>query len=119
MQKRPLSITLIAGLFFVAGIIGLIYHATEIKTNGPFRSDLILVLVVRLLAVVGAIFLWRGKNWARWLLILWLGYHVALSMFHSVSETLMHAALFSVIGFFLFRPSASRYFSTQPADTGA
>src|SRR4051812_42969938 len=110
MNKRPLSIALIAALFLVAGAVGLAYHATEIKASDLFRADLILALLVRLLAVIGAIYLWRGKNWARWLLVLWLAYHVVLSAFHSISETVMHALLLAIITFVLFRPSLSRYF---------
>jgi len=107
--NKPLSITLIAALFFVAGLVGLAYHATEIKTNNPFRSDVLSVLVVRLLAVIGAVYLFLGRNWARWLLVGWMVFHVVLSAFHSVSEVVMHIVLFGVVAFFLFRPRASEF----------
>ena len=67
-------------------------------------------LIVRLLAAVGAIYLWRGKNWARWLLVIWLAYYLVLSAFHSLSEMVMHALLLAIIAFVLFRPSLSSYF---------
>jgi len=113
MEKRPISITIISLIFFVAGLVGLAYHSMEIKANDPFQSKVMLVLFVRLLAVIGAIYLFRGKNWARWLLTLWLAYHVVLSAFHSLSQTITHAVLLAAIAFFLFRPRASIYFARR------
>src|SRR4029434_3789720 len=107
MNKRPLSVTLISGLFLVAGAIGLAYHATQFKMQSPFQYDQVWVLFVRLLAIIGAVFLFRGSNWARWLLVLWLAYHVILSAFHSTFELIMHSVLLAVVAYFLFRPSAS------------
>ena len=110
MKKRPLSITIISVLFLLVGIVGLTYHATEFKSQPPFQHDLVWVLLVRLLAVVCAVFLFRAANWARWLLVFWLAYHVILSAFHSASETIIHSVLLAVIAWFLFRPAATAYF---------
>jgi hypothetical protein len=110
ISKRPLPVTVISCLFLVAGVIGIAYHATEFKTHGPFQYDLILVCVVRLVAVICAVFMLRASNWARWLLIIWLAYHVILSAFHSTSELIIHSLLLAVIAYFLFRPAASAYF---------
>jgi hypothetical protein len=117
IQKRPRSVTVIGVLFLIAGSVGLAYHATEFKTGQPLQTDLFWILFVRLLAVIGAIFLLRGANWARWLLVLWMAYHVALSVFHPLSQLLMHALLLVVIAYFLFRPSVSLYFRNQRRPT--
>jgi hypothetical protein len=111
-NKRPLSITVIGVLFLLAGAVGLAYHATEFRTP-PFPYELTGVLVVRLLAVAGGVFLLRGRNWARWLLLVWMAYHVALSAFHSASQTIVHGLLLAVIAFFLFSASAKMYFGTR------
>src|SRR5258708_34822849 len=108
MNKRPVSVTVISVLFLAAGLVGLVYHATELK-NG-FRSDAILVCLVRLIAVIGAVYAFRGKNWARWVLIVWMAYHVVLSAFHSLSELVMHSLLLVIIGYFLFSSKATSYF---------
>jgi hypothetical protein len=113
MGKRPVSITIISALFFVTGLVGLAYHAKEMRAADPFRSDVIAVLAVRLLAVIGAVYLFQGKNWARWLLVGWLAFHVVLSAFHSASEALMHAVLLAVIAFFLFRPRVSEFLAAR------
>lgn len=52
----------------------------------------------------------RGHNWARWLLVTWIAYHVILSAFHAWSELAMHALLLAVVAYFLFRSRASAYF---------
>jgi len=110
MNKRPLSITVISWLFVAVGAIGLAYHATEFKTGRPFQSDVLWVCLVRLLAILSGVFMLRGSNWARWLLVVWMVYHIILSAFHSLSELVMHLLLFSVVAWFLFRPQASAYF---------
>ena len=108
--RRPLSVTVIGWLFVAAGIVGVVYHATELDRRSPFESDVVWVLLVRLLAIVAGVFMLRGANWARWLAIAWIAYHVILSAFHSVSETVAHAVLFAVIAYVLLRPGASAYF---------
>jgi hypothetical protein len=109
-RKCPTSVIVIACLFILAGSIGVAYHASEFNFHGPFRNDVVLVLFVRLLAVVGAVFMLRGQNWARWLLIIWLGYHIILSAFHTLSQVIVHTLLLGVIAWFLFRPRVSAYF---------
>ena len=110
MNRRPHSVTVIAVLFLAAGAVGLAYHATEFKISGPFQYELVLVLLVRLLAVIGAVFMLRAHNWARWLLVIWMAYHVGLSALHSLSELIVHGLLLAVITYFLFRRTASIYF---------
>jgi hypothetical protein len=42
-----------------------------------------LVLAVSLIAVGAGVFLFRAKDWARWLSIAWMALHVAVGFFHS------------------------------------
>src|SRR5438874_1338460 len=111
MNNRPRSVTVIGWLFIATGVVGLAYHATEFKPQNPFPSNLLWVGFVRLLAVVGGAFVLRGSAAARWLVLAWLGYHVALSAFHSLSEVVFHALLLAVISWLLFRPAPSAYFA--------
>ena len=57
-------------VFIAAGVVGLVYHAGNVRTLRP--SEYALVCFVRLLAVVGGLFLLGGRNWARWLLLGWI-----------------------------------------------
>ena len=110
MNKRPRSITVISWIFLAAGFIGLAYHATEFNAQSPFEYDVVWVCFVRLLAILCGVFMLRGSNWARWLLVVWLGYHVILSVLHTPFELLVHSLLFAGVLYFLFRPQASVYF---------
>ncbi|MGH9907457.1 MAG: hypothetical protein ACRD8U_17950, partial [Pyrinomonadaceae bacterium] len=109
-KKRPLSVTVISCLFIVAGAIGFTYHLTEFKAQGKFDYEVALIFLVRLLAVIAGLFMLRGSNWARWLLLAWIVDHVILSSFHSLSELVLHSLLLVVVAYFLFRPRASAYF---------
>jgi hypothetical protein len=109
-MKRPLSVTLISYLFIVSGLVGIIYHASELKEIAT-RREVIWVLSVRLLAIVGGIYALRGATWARWLLVAWIGYHVILSFYHSTAELTMHAILTVVVLIALFHKRANAYFA--------
>ena len=116
MNKRPLSVTVIGCIFVAAGVIGFAYHVTEFKTQRPFEYDIVWVCLLRLLAILGGVFVLRGHNWARWLLIIWMAFHVILSAFHSLSELVAHGLLFAVIAYVLFRPQAAAYFRSAGAE---
>jgi len=113
MNKRPLSVTIISFVFIAAGVMGVAYHLTEFKVQHPFQDEAAWLLVVRLLAIVAGIFMLKGKNCARWLSMVWIGSHVILSAFHSIPELAMHALLFVVFAYFLFRTPATQYFRTE------
>src|SRR6476660_9107630 len=106
MQKRPISVTIISWIFIAAGVIGLVYHSTELATQRPFRYETVLVLLLRFAAIVCGAFMLRGSNWARWLALAWMAYHVILSGFHSVFEFTVHGLLLAVLAYFLIRPRA-------------
>jgi len=111
MKKRPLSITIIGLMFIAAGLAGLAYHAHEFN---PRSAQNLWVFLVRLLAILGGVFLLRGRNWARWLLVAWVGFHVALSVLHTPFELLVHGLLFAGLLVFLFRGPAPSYFRCTP-----
>ncbi len=123
-RHRPLAITLVAALFIVAGALGLLTdlwplvtsHAAEqlAKLRADGWADLGPAWGLRALAIVGGVWLARGRNWARWLLAGWMLVHVGVSVQHSVGEVLTHLAIFIPVTYLLFRPSATRYFRAEP-----
>lgn len=117
MAKRPLPITLIGWLMIAAGVVGILYHAGELRTPPANGSALfvLLVLALRLLAIVAGAFLLRGCNWARWLTVAWLALHVVISARNSWAEFGTHALLLVVFVFFLFRSCARQYFAAGNA----
>jgi chromate transport protein ChrA len=111
-MKRPLPVTILGCLFIVTGLAGLVYHLRE----SPLDQWVVLISIVRIVAVVGGVFLLMGHNWARWLMLAWLAFHVVVSAFHSLSESIAHVVLLMVVGYFLLRPPASKYFQSAPSE---
>lgn len=116
MTKRPLSVTIISCIYIAAGVIGLAYHLSDFKTQHPFQSEVLWVSLIRLLAVVSGVFMLRGSNWARWLAMAWIAYHVVIGAWHSLPQLLLHALFFVLFAFFLFRPQATDYFRTRETE---
>lgn len=106
---RPLSVTILAGVYLLAGAISVVYHFMQFRADA-FRYDEVLVELVAILALVAGAFMLRGRNWARWLALAWIAFHVILSAFHSLSEFAIHCLFCAVIAWVLFRPNAARYF---------
>jgi hypothetical protein len=106
MTKRPISVIVIACLYIAIGVITLTAHLA----NGPLQSDLIWIALTEVLAIVAGAFLFFGANWARWLAIVWIAFHVVLSAFHARFELLVHSVLCVAIAYALFRSSAREYF---------
>jgi hypothetical protein len=119
MNKRPRPITVISWIFIAFGSIALLtgllpnvnttaaQRLAELK--GPWFVHGI-VHVSRMVMVLSGVFMLYGFNWARWLLVAWLAFHVIISVLHSPFQLLVHSLLFAVVVFFLFRPPASAYF---------
>jgi hypothetical protein len=111
-MKRPLTVTLISCLFIAAGVTGIVYHASEWKTLG-MQAETIWAFVIRALAIVGGIFTMRGSNFARWVLVLWIVYHVVLSFYHTTAELVTHIAFAIVVLLGLFNSKANLYFKKR------
>ena len=110
MNRRPRSITIISWLFIAAGSIGLGYHLSEFSRRSPFDYGLVAISMIRLVAILAGVFMLRGANRARWLLVAWMAGHIVLSAFHSVTELALHTLLFGTVAYCLFRPQSSAYF---------
>src|SRR5215510_492380 len=116
MEQRPRSITIISWIFIIFGSVALVYGLLPIR--GVTLSQRVVELkthwyvhLSRILEIVAGVFMLYGRNWARWLLVAWIAFHIVVSALHSVPFLLMHIAIFSVILFFVFRRQASAYFN--------
>jgi hypothetical protein len=108
MPPRPRSLTIICWLFIVFGGIALISGLVTTDLKGHWYIHL-----SRVLQIVAGLFMLYGRNWARWLLVAWIAFHIVVSSLHSTLFLLMHVAIFSVILFFVFRRPASAYFKAE------
>jgi hypothetical protein len=109
MNKRPVPVLVIAILYVATGAIGLVFHLMQVKPHSPFEYDIVLASLVSLTAVVAGVYMLRANNWARWLALAWIAFHVVLSI-HSPSALVVHSLLCGVFAYFLFRPQATQYF---------
>lgn len=110
MNKRPFPIVAVSCLFIAAGIVGIAYHAQELSPEAPLEYPVLWALFVRLLAVVGGVFTLCHANWARWLLLGWIVYHVILSGFHSLPQLAVHVVFLAIVLYVFFRPAAAPWF---------
>jgi hypothetical protein len=107
-MRRPRAVTILAWIYIAVGVVSFIYG---FPLHAPHSDDL-LAESVRLSGIVAGAFMLRGENWARWLALAWIAFHVGLSAFHSLREVAIHSLFGIVIAVLLFRPNAAEYFRT-------
>ncbi len=110
MNKTPLPVIVIGCIYIVTGVGGLILHLRDFKPQQPFDYDIVWISLVSLIALVSGVYMLRRGNWARWLALAWMAFHVVLSAFHSWSQVLVHGLLLAAFAYLLFRPAANEYF---------
>ncbi len=121
-NKRPLSVTILGCVYIAVGIIGFVFHLKEFLARDVFHYDDVWVELVECLAILSGTFMLRGDNWARWLGLVWMAFHVVLSAFHAFPEFAIHCLFCAVVAWVVFRPAAARYFraltNANPASLG-
>src|SRR5215213_1201742 len=125
MEKRPLSLTIIGWWMAISVLFG-IYSLVTMGSN-PIVLRMLEQIHVSLafqqaLAAIGAIVaavsaygLFKGQPWSRLLYIGWniVGLVIALAISPVKSLIIFSVALVAVIGYFLFRADADRYFAAD------
>jgi hypothetical protein len=99
-------VAIIASLLVVVGAVGFVAHARD---GG---KDLWSILATELVALIAGVFLLRGANWARWLAMVWMAFHVAIS-FRAPRQLIVHGAFLVVFAVCLFYPGANAYFTSR------
>lgn len=110
MNQRPLAVTIIALVYILTGAVGVAYHLIGFKVQRPFQYDIVWVELISLIAILCGGYMLRGRDWARWLAIAWIAFHVVLSAFHTLPELAIHSLFCAILAYFLFRRPATRYF---------
>ena len=111
MHKRPIAVTLISVLYIVTGIGGLAFHLSKYKIQHPFEYDIVWIAIVEIAAMIAGFYMLRGKNWARWLALAWMAFHVVISIHGPLQTLIVHSLLFTIFACFLFNRSAKEYFT--------
>ena len=113
-MKRPFAITVLSWLFIALGAVSLAMDGRYVAGHGWGRDEGWVILVHGLAVVAGA-FMLRGAEWARWLTVLWMVFHVAITVLNAWRGFAFHAILFAGITFLLFRADARAWFRSRPA----
>jgi hypothetical protein len=108
-------VTIITFVLIATGAAGLVFHLSDFRAQHPFQYDVVWVSLVRLVAIVCGIYMLRAGNWARWLSLAWIAFHVIISAFHSRVELGAHILVCAALAYFLFRPRTNEYFRGAPA----
>ena len=120
MKPRPISITIMSWLFIVFGVIALIaglwplIHMNGAQRLADFEKHW-MVHLSRSTQIVAGVFILKGRNWARWLLVVWLAFHVIVGALHSTFHFVTHVVVFAVGMYLLFRRNANAYFRGDEA----
>jgi hypothetical protein len=110
--KRPVSVWILSCLYIAVGTIGFAYHFSELMAH---QDDSVWIELTELLAIVSGAFMLRGHNWARWLALVWMAFHVAISV-PVYRQMAVHLTIFAGIAWVLFRPNTRRYFAIRKPD---
>jgi hypothetical protein len=118
-MKRPIVVTLLSILFILIGIantfkaIWPLVGGRTLGISGHELTDSALVLISAMLALLGGVFMLRGANWGRWLVLIWMALHVVLSIFHKPVELAMHSLILLILILLLMRGSGAAYFRRE------
>lgn len=95
MKKPPVPLIIVSVVFILVGFGSLfaafrpvIHFGRSISTHE--LRDTFFVAISGVMAVVSGVFMLRGANWARWLCVVWLAFHVVMSVFHETFEFVVH-----------------------------
>jgi hypothetical protein len=112
-RARLWSVIVVALIFLALGVLDITRGLAPLFASAPhwhMATDDAEVLLIGVAAIVGGVYLLRGRNWARWLLAVWMAFHVAISIGEPM-KLVAHLFIFGFIAFLLFRPRASPHFA--------
>jgi hypothetical protein len=123
MNKRPLSITIIAWLFIIFGVLSAV--AIPFTLGNPMTRELMAKSMVPvpvqyfmmfaglLVSILAGIFMLRGANWARMLYIIWGALGFLFSLITSPAKLVIIPGflVYLIVVFFLLRPKATAFFT--------
>lgn len=118
MNGRPLIITLLGWLLILLGTVEFVVraamvHPSQFHSARDWLSWDALVPLFELVILLCGVFLLRRHNWARWLALGWIGFHVAISSLHTVLAGILHGLIFLAFAWLLFRPEINAWFRVK------
>jgi hypothetical protein len=111
LAARPRLVTLLGWMLVALGAVECVYRLTRIQR--PVHASDFGVPLFELIILACGVFLLRGSDWARWLAVAWVGFHVVVGSLHSVPRGIVHGAIFLVFAWMMFRPEMNAWFRTR------
>jgi hypothetical protein len=107
-------------LFVAIGVISTAAHVWQFNISKPTFFEEAWIYAIGTLAVVAGIYMLRGRNWARWLAMGWICFHVIVAAFsqslgQAIIGLLIHALFLALLAWFLFRRESQEWFKPTPA----
>ena len=114
MKQRPFAVTVLSWLFVAIGAVALGMDVRFALAHGGGINEA-LIFPVHALAIVAGAFMLLGADWARWLAVLWMAFHVGVTVLNAWRGFAFHAIIFAGITYLLFRADARAWFHTEKA----
>jgi len=114
MNNRPPTITVLAVLYMVAGLVSTSYYFNEFKIPPHTFLSIVgtfLMFVIGTFAIIAGYYMLRCKNWARWLAISWSIFQVLVNAVRSPGGIIIQGAFVFLVYLFLFGKEANEWFS--------
>lgn len=105
-MKAHAVVIIVACLFLLVGIGAGIEQFPHLLAG---RREAIWMEVTEAAAIVTGVCLLLRQQWARWLAVAWIGFHVAIS-FPDAGKVAVHAVMCGLIAWALFRPESQGWF---------
>jgi hypothetical protein len=120
MKICPPAITMLSFLFVAIGVISTAVHVWQFDISKPTFFEEAWIYAIGTLAVVAGIYMLRGRNWARWLALGWVCFHVIVAAFSqsigaAIFGILIHGVFVALLAWFLFRRESQEWFKPTPA----
>jgi len=114
-RPRTWSVIIVAVIFLALGVLDITRGLAPLFASAPhwhMAIDDVEVLAIGIAAIVGGVYVLKGRNWARWLLAVWMSFHVAISI-GETGKLVAHVLIFGCITLLLFRPGVSAVFNQR------
>jgi len=114
MKTRPPTVTVISFFFVAVGIISTALHVWQFDITRPSQLEETGIYAIGAAAVVAGIYMLQGRNWARWLALGWISFHVIVAAFNRPLGLLVHGVFIALLAWFLFRRESQEWFRPAP-----
>jgi len=131
MKIRPTSITVISWFLIISAGISLVSTLAIInnsealalmeKNSLPISFQHAITYVGLVVMIVSGVAMLKGKNWARFLYVIWsvVGLVIGIATSPMKAAMIPGFVVFLVVAFFLFRPKASAFFAPRETANNA